>query len=307
MKVRVAGVSQSKSLGRSVASNLKFITKTLEPLLEAGADIVCLPEAFTAKGVPITSVADVAETVPGPTIDVLAELASRYHCYIICPIYTWRDRVFRNSAVLLDRSGAVAGIYDKARPCASSTTYTVFEEGIVPGTGPGYFDLDLGRIGIRICMDVEFSADWKELADNDVKVVFWPSAFAGGIMLQAHAVQHHYYIVSAVRAGPSRIIDPCGHILAETAPNESYVVAEVNLDYAVMPQNANNSLERIAARYGDHVRSRSYPEEGLFLIEPAVPDLTIAEVCSELELEPAQRVRERHAEAYRRHAAAAFA
>lgn len=307
MKVRVAGVSQSKSFGRSVATNLKFITKTLEPPLEAGADIVCLPEAFTAKGVSITSVADVAETVPGPTIDAVAELAARYRCYIICPIYTRRDGVFRNSAVLLDRSGAVAGIYDKARPCASSAAYTVFEEGIVPGSGAGYFDLDFGRIGVRICMDVEFGDDWKELADNDVKVVFWPSAFAGGIMLQAHAIQHHYYIVSGVRTGPSRIIDPCGHILAETAPNESYVVAEVNLDYAVMPQNANNSLERIAARYGDQVRSKSYPEEGLFLIESAVPDLAIAEVCSELGLEPAQRVRERHAEAYRRHAAASFA
>ena len=307
MRVRIAGVSQSKSLGRSVASNLKFITKTLEPLLEAGADIVCLPEAFTAKGVPITSVADVAETVPGPTIDALARLAARYQCYIICPIYTRRDGVFRNSAVLLDRAGAVAGIYDKARPCASSATYTVFEEGIVPGTGPAHFDLDFGRAGIRICMDVEFAGDWKELADNGVKVVFWPSAFAGGIMLQAHAIQHHYYIVSAVRTGPSRIIDPCGHVLAETAPDKSYVLAEVNLDYAVMPQNANNALERIAARYGAQVSSKSYPEEGLFLIEPAVPDLTIAEVCSELGLEPAQRVRERHAEAYQRLAAASFA
>jgi predicted amidohydrolase len=299
MKVRIAAVSQSKSLGRSVGSNLKFITRTLQNVLEHAPDVVCLPEAFTAKGVPITSVADVAETVPGPTIDAIADLAAKHHCYIICPIYTVRDGVFRNSAVLIDNAGAIAGIYDKARPCASSADYTVFEEGIVPGTGPGYFDLAVGRIGIRICMDAEFPEDWKDLEDNGVRVVFWPSALDGGILLQAHAIQHHYYVVSAVRAGRSRIVDPCGHILAETAPNESYVIADVNLDFVVLRHDPNNSTpERIAAKYGDRMIVKTYPEEGLFLIEPAFSDLTTSQVCFELGLEPARQVRERHAAAY---------
>jgi N-carbamoylputrescine amidase len=94
-------------------------------------DVICLPEAFTARGVPTRSVADVAEPVPGPTTDALAGLARAYGCYVVCPIYTRRDGRFFNSAVLIDRGGAIAGIYDKARPCL--TADGVFEEGVMAG------------------------------------------------------------------------------------------------------------------------------------------------------------------------------
>ena len=293
---------QGKSLGRSVESNLNFIARVLEQVFEHTPDIVCLPEAFTAKGVPTKSVADVAETVPGKTTDTLAKLASKHGCYIICPIYSIRDGVFRNSAVIIDRGGAILGVYDKARPVLSSSNNSVFEEGVIPGDpAEGRFDLDFGSVGVRICMDVEFPSDWKRLADNGVKAVFWPSAYDGGVSLQAQAIMHGFYVISAARTSRARVINPCGRTVAETVPGQSYLISDINLDFALARLEANRSIpDQILAKYGDRVAVHAYPDDDLFLIEPGDNQLSTDQLRAEFGFEPARQFVSRHAEAYER-------
>jgi predicted amidohydrolase len=108
-------------------------------------DIVCLPETFTTVNVD-GKTADLAETVPGPTTELVAQRAKAGGCYIICPIKTARDGRFWNSAIILDRQGHVAGIYDKTQPVTSSADYTVMEKGVIPG---GHFIGGLHRYGER--------------------------------------------------------------------------------------------------------------------------------------------------------------
>jgi len=268
--------------------------------LRESPDLVCLPEAFTARGVPTRSVADVAETVPGPTTDCFAALARRHRCYILCPIYTKREGVFRNSAVVIDRQGSIAGIYDKRRPCASSRDFTVFEEGIAPGEEPGIFDLDFGRVGIRICMDIHFSEDWILLSEMGAKAVFWPSAYDGRTMLQSQAILHYQYLISSVRTGRSRVVNPCGRVIAESTPSRAYTTAEINLDYVVAREEFNAGVpDAIARKYGAEVTVRHYPEDGLFLVEPEGA-LTAKELRAEFNFQSAADFVEQHRQAYRR-------
>jgi len=278
-----------------VAGNRDFLFRIADSAGKTSPDLICLPEAFTAKGVAIRDCADIAESVPGPTTDLFAAIAKRYSCYIVCPIYRRSEPEsadtpsFHNSAVLLDRNGGIAGIYDKMRPCTSTPDYTVLENGVEPGDGGGYFDVDFGRIGIRICMDVHFARDWDILASAGVRLVLWPSAYGGGLLLQARALIHNCFIIAAVRQGCARVVDPCGHVTAETAPGESFITAGINLDFAIVRRDFHQSIASgIKAAYGDRVNVHDYPEENMLLIEPEENAILTSDLKQEFGFETAQ-------------------
>lgn len=296
MNVRVLTVSQMRCLARTADGNRAYAVKAIHSAApESRPDVICLPEAFTARGVPTRTVADVAESVPGPTTDALAGVARAYACYIVCPIYTSREGRFFNSAVLLDRRGAIVGIYDKARPCLSGDG--VFEEGVTAGTGGACFDTDFGRIGLRICMDVNFPEDWCTLSEQRARLVLWPSASDGGLLLRAHAIMNGYFVVSSVRSGKARVVNPCGRVVAETA-DEAVVATVINLEATVARTDFNPSLaDRILERYPARVTVDRYPEEGLLLLEPH-DGLTAAELQATLAFERAHESIDRHRRAY---------
>ena len=198
-------------------------------------------ETFTTAGVP-GKATDIAEPVPGPTTDRVARRAREHHAYVICPITTRRDGRCWNSAVIVDREGRIAGIYDKAHPVTTSHDYTVFEDGILPGGAPPVFDLDFGRVGIPICFDAGFPETWQLLADQGARLIFWSSAYNGGFPLRAYAYLHHVYVVSSVRTDKSRIIDPCGAVLAQADQWANVIWRDVNLDYAVCHYDWNYNI-----------------------------------------------------------------
>jgi beta-ureidopropionase len=258
-------------------------------------DIVCLPENLSKLG--ITESRD-PEPVPGPTTTVFMEMARAHHCYIICPLLTKRDGRVHNSAVIIDRSGGIAGIYDKVHPVTVEHDYSSFER-LTPGKSVPAFDLDFGRVGIQICFDIGFPESWAELANGGARLVFWPSAYAGGFPLQAYAWHHHYYVVSSVRTYTSRIIDPCGTIVAQTTARQKVAWYDLSLDFAVVHNDFNYRVPReILAKYGDRVRIRSYEDEGCFLVEPVDDSITMAELQKEYGFESARQYYDRHRAGY---------
>lgn len=300
-RARFATVCSANRFFRTVEENRAQTLGLLDLALRHNPDLVCLPEAFTTTGTPDGT--NGAETVPGPTIDAVAALARKHRCYVVCPIFTRqegdRPGTARNSAVVIGRSGEIVGVYDKRRPVTSSHDYTSLEDGIVPGTGDGVFDLDFGRIGIRICFDVGFPEDWSLLAASGVRLVLWPSAYDGGFALTAYAQLHRFWVVTSVRTTRSRIIDPCGVTLAETDPQLGIAVRDVNLDFAVCHYDFNWSVpERILSDYAGRVDVRSHWDSACFLVEPTDPSVTTASLMAQYGFETADRYFERHREAY---------
>jgi predicted amidohydrolase len=298
-RARIATICQSHTYFPSVEQNRAEMLRRLEIALKHRPDLVCLPESFPTPSVP-GNIASLTEPVPGPTVEAVARLARQHRSYVICPLWTQRDDHYWSSAVIIDRSGTVVGIYDKMHPVTSESDYTLMENGITPGSQAPVFELDFGRIGVQICFDMQFPEGWQALTDHGARIIFWPSAHNGGFALQAYAWQHHVYVISAVSTDKARIIDPCGSILAETDALLNVLVRDINLDYAVCHYDFNYSIpERIQAAYPGRVEIRTHPDTGHFLIEPLDPALTIAHLQNEFGFLTVQEYNQHHQIAYK--------
>ncbi|MBN1642567.1 MAG: carbon-nitrogen hydrolase family protein [Anaerolineae bacterium] len=297
---RIATVCQGRRFYGTIDANRDHVLSLLDLALRQEPDLVCLPETFTTVSVPLENVGATAEPVPGPTTDAISERARAHGSYVICPIKNQRDGILWNSAIVIDREGQIAGIYDKAQPVTSSPDYTTFEGGVRPGPADvPVFDLDFGRIGIQICYDAGFPESWQRLADKGARLVFWPSAYNGGFPLQVYAYLHHYYVVSAVRTDSSRIIDPLGAILEATDERHNVIYRDINLDYCVCHYDFNHSIgDEIMAAYGERVVVRSDRDSGHFVIEPRDESVTIAALQERFGFEPTHRYHQRHRDAY---------
>jgi beta-ureidopropionase len=282
-KALIATVCQAGKYFPTVEGNRQHVIELLRLALRRSPDLVCLPETFTAPGVSYQSVEAVAESLPGPTFDAVAELARQHGCYVICPLVTRHEGACWNSAVVIDRDGQILGVYDKVHPVTSTFDYTVLESGMTPGSRAPVFDLDFGRVGIQICFDIQFPETWEELARQGARLVFWPSAYNGGFPLQMYAWLHHYYVVSSVESNKARIIDPLGAILAETDPITNVIWREINTDFAVCHYDFNYSItDRILATYPGQVEVRTNWDANHFLVEPLDDRLTIARLKAEI-------------------------
>lgn len=300
MRARIATVCQAGLFFNSVDENRKHVMKLLDLALLQNPDLVCLPEAFTTVSVSGKSVKDLAETVPGPTTEAISKRAKESDCYVICPINTKRDSKIWNSAIVIDRSGDILGIYDKVHPVTTASDYTVFEDGVMPGSSIPVFDLDFGRVGIQICFDIGFPESWEELSKKGAKMVFWSSAYNGGFPLQVYAYLHHYYVVSSVRSDKSKIIDPCGVVLAETDQHMNVICHDINLDFVVSHYDFNYSIpDMIMKSYPGRVEVRSHLDEGHFLVEPIDDTITTGQLQKELGFESTFQYHQRHREAYK--------
>ncbi len=298
-RVRLAGLSFAASLRRTAVSNRALAVKRVTEIATAGVDLVCLPEAFTALGVEISGIAEIAETVPGPTTDALAAVARAHRCHVVCPIYTYRSGRYYNSAVILDRAGQIAGIYDKAHPRASDARLQRFELGVTPGTSRPWFDLDFGRVGVQICMDAWFPATWAKLAEARVELVVWPSAYDGALTMQAFAALHHFYILTGVRRGCARLIDPVGRVVAASGDARGRADAVVALDYVVVADDPRDELpSRARAAYGEHVEVQRVETEGVALLVSYHPERSAAELARSLGASSLFEDCERHLRAY---------
>lgn len=280
----------------SADANREHVMGLLDLALRVRPDVVCLPETFAIRGGGAAE-AD-AEPLDGPSVAAAGKRAREHRCYVVCPVLTKRDGRYFNSAAIIDRTGHIAGVYDKARPVTTSHDYTVFEGGVTPGPcgeGLPVFDLDFGRVGVQICFDACFPEQWEQLGRAGVRLVFWPSAYNGGMSLRAHATRNRCYVVSSVRATKSRVIDPLGQVLAETNAVTPVAWRDVNLDFVVCHYDFNYAIsDRILAAYGDRVDVRTDWDDQAFLVEPRDPAVTTAALQAEFGFESAAQYFQRH-------------
>jgi beta-ureidopropionase len=284
-KVWVTTTSFRPADRATVDGNLKRARVLLERACASQPDIICLPETFCTMGIPRPA-AELAQVVPGPITEMVAEVAKSNHTYVIAPLLRWEAGRVYNSAVLTDRSGVVVGTYDKVHPVPNES-YHVLEAGVTPGLAPRVFDTDFGRIGILICFDINWPQEWRTLKEEGAEIIFWPSAYEGGLPLRSRALDHHYYVVSAVTAMHSRIIDVTSRILAETGPYRDIVEAKLDLERVVFSTDYNErQLPAIQARYGRSVTVETCLDEDIFTLESQRDDLCVDDIIREFGLVP---------------------
>jgi len=285
--VRIVTIAMGGRGGPTVAANRQRMAMLIEQALAEKPDILALPETFTLVGLAEQRIEDMAEDVPGPTLEMAANYASDNHTYIICPILARRPDGLRNEAFLLDRSGQIAGSYQKHHPVVEGSAYTRLEYGDLPGSAIPVFNTDFGRIGMQICFDAEYQDGWEALDNAGAEIIFWLSAYDGGRSISSKAWIYHRFVASAVQSTYARILNLMGETLAITGSHDPIAACDIDLDTGLFHMDFNKTqIQAIRAKYGRDVNIHMYHEEGYFTLQSNRADLTINQVAGEFKLEP---------------------
>ena len=297
-KVRVATTSFYRRGEQTVADNLELAVALVEAAAADRADLVCLPETFLEVGIPRDQV-PIAEPIPGPAFEALSALAARHELWIVAP-YSVVDEVgtIKNTAAVIGRHGELVERYDKIHP----TIKECEQRRITPGAAVSVVETDFGRLGLAICYDIGWPAQWAALAEQGAELIVWPSAYDGGFPLTAYAWLHSYYVVSSVHTEHSRIIDITGQVVASTSRWHRLATATIDLEKELFHiDDQVEKLFRVQQELGHRAEVRALTEEHVFTLESHDPEWPVARIKAHFGLENfrdyharAQGVQDRH-------------
>ncbi len=224
---------------------------------------------------------------PGKTLDQMtvryaevseriASCARRHGCYMVVPMALREEGEparYSNASFLFDRQGRLVGVYRKVHPTMDNE-----ETYITPGRDYPVFDCDFGRLGIQVCYDVMFPDGWQALAKKGAEIVAFPSETSVTSGPAMYALQHRYYIVSAVPKYHAAVYNPVGMIEAE-ATDEGVMVHQIDLAYAVAgPADQGAGLK---AKYGDKLGMNYYQGENVGILWSNDPAMTIGQMLKD--------------------------
>ena len=245
-------------------------------------DVICLPEVFLTTYVRERKPLGEAADLSGRLLKDFAAFARSHQCYLICPLYTRENGKIYNAAVVIDRQGNRVGEYRKIHLPDDEVAL-----GITPGPlQPPVFKTDFGVIGIQICYDINWNAQWQALRQQGAEIIFWPSAFAAGQALNAKAWQNKVVVVSSTNKDTSKICDITGEVVAQTGIwDRNLICASVNLEKAFLHSwPFVRRFDEIRAKYGRKVRITNYHEEEWSIIESLSADVRVKDILDEFEL-----------------------
>ncbi len=193
---------------------------------------------------------DSAEPIPGPTTEIMQEVARKHEMVMVVPLYERAMAgVYYNSAAVIDADGRYLGTYRKQHiPHTGGFWEKYFFK---PGNlGYPVFDTRYGKVGVYICYDRHFPEGARLLGLHGAEIVFNPSATVAGLSQYlwkleqpAHAVANGYFVAASNRVGiekpwnlgkfygTSYVVDPRGNFLATGSEDEDeIVVADCDLD-----------------------------------------------------------------------------
>jgi beta-ureidopropionase len=293
-KVRIAAIAMGAG-GPTVTANRARMAGLIEQALAEKPDILAIPESFTLVGLEESRLEEMAEEVPGPTLAMVSAYARQQRVYILCPILARRPDGLHIEAFLLDRAGEIVGSYQKRHPVVEGSDYRQVEFGSRPGSQVPVFDTDFGRIGVQICFDIEYRDGWEALEQAGAELIFWLSAYDGGRGLSVKAWNQHCYIASAVQTRYARILDIMGETLAISGAHDPIAACTIDLDIALLHMDFNKSqIQAMRAKYGPDISMRMYHEENYFTLQTNRPDLHLADVIREFQLDPLKDYRRRN-------------
>ncbi len=250
-------------------------------------DLIVLPEASDRMDwFGIEKRKQYVRAVGEDNLEWMRSLARGGRCYIAYgTIREMPDSSWRNSLVVIDRQGNIAGTYDKNHVVIEETA----EAGILCGTEAPLIRCDFGTVACAICFDLQFDRlrlHYKTLAPD---LILFSSRYHGGLAQALWAFTCRSWFAGAVMGLPCSILSPLGETVSASTMNLFHATARINLDSALV--HLDHNLERFAAakqKYGPLFTIREPPDGYLdiALLSSESPDRTIGEIMREFEIEP---------------------
>ena len=275
-----------QKIGRPVrVVSLSFNGKSLAVIAEVvdregakGVDLIILPETWRGQK-------KSPESLDGPTVTAMAALAKKHNTYLVCPIDR-RDGTHRlNTAVLIDRTGNISGVYDKVYPYWSEFD---IKPPVEPGQEARVFQTDFGKVGLAICFDVNFPEVWQRLADQGAELVVWPSAYSAGTSLQAHALNYHFYVVTSTQTRDCLVYDITGEeLLYNKSADLNVSRITLDLDRGVYHQNFNiEKRDKLLKEHATEVKQVKWLDrEQWFVLQASKPGVSARALAKQYGLE----------------------
>jgi len=202
------------------------------------ADLLVLPEGVTEVGNGKTYL-EVAEAIPGPSTAALGALARDLHTYLVAGLVEREGPAAYNTAVLIDRNGALIGKYRKV--------YLPREEiegGLTPGDGYPVFETDFGKLGIMICWDIQYADPARALALGGAEVLALPIWGGNATLGHARAIENHVFLVSSGYDYATEIVDPDGEVVAKADAMPGIAAADIDLSRRYTDEWLGNMRDR---------------------------------------------------------------
>lgn len=290
-RVRLAAVSYSpsaKDLQRGEI-DLRAIGDIARQVVASDrADFVCFPEICACGGDLAGGVKNAPELEP--FVKEVAKLAVELKVNLIIPfLEKFAGRVY-NSVPIVDRTGKLAMVYRKNFPTTGE-----MEHGVSPGWEVPVAVCDGIRVGAAVCFDLNYSEVAEQLERQRTQVVFWPTMFWGGKLLE-HWTLRYGFAMAAAFGVESAIVDMSGSFLARQGQDtwqvrggrlSPWAVADINVERELFHLDFNqNKFVAMRKKYGADIRLEIRQPEAYFLLSSEREGLTIDSLIAEFELEP---------------------
>src|SRR5450432_1676274 len=227
-EITVATVQMKPELGNSENNLVKMSDFVSKIASQQKVDLIVFPELITSGyelGVRFT---ELAQRVPGPAINLMAQRAADAGVYIAFGLVTKEkvESILYNSAVLVGPEGELLGVYNKVH--LRGEERMAFREGFkIP-----VIETELGSIGLMIGYDLAFPEVARSLALDGAELICvlanWEASAVDEwkTYLRSRAYENAIYMVGANRVGEdvtltfggeSMVVGPRGEIHATLA------------------------------------------------------------------------------------------
>lgn len=161
---KIAVVQMESKLGKP-AQNLRRAEHYIGEAAARGADLICLPEAFSTSG-NILEAAEVSVPVPGPETEFLCAQAKQAGVYLVAGLLErGDDGNFYSTSVLCGPEGTMLGCYRRVHCHELEARY------LTGGSHYPVFDVEFGRIGLMQGYDINFPEVAREYGRRGVDVI----------------------------------------------------------------------------------------------------------------------------------------
>jgi predicted amidohydrolase len=223
--------------------NLALMGQWLDKICtEQRVNLVIFPELVTTGyecGVQFT---ELAERVPGPAVNLIAQRASDYGTHVLFGMVAKErvESILYNAAIFIGPEGEVIGRYNKVH--LRGEERMAFR----PGFRYNVWETEFGYVGALLGWDLAFPEASRSLALDGAEVICacasWesPDADEWHTYLLARAYENAVYVAGANRVGEeptysffgeSMVVGPRGQVYgAVDGREEGYVLARIDLD-----------------------------------------------------------------------------
>jgi predicted amidohydrolase len=224
--------------GESVDSRRRRVAALVRE--QAGVDLVVLPELWTTGAFAYEAFGTEAESLEGPTFEVMAKAASDAGTWLHAGSIPERDAdgTLYNTSLVFTPSGDLAAAYRKIHRFG-------FDKGeaVLMGAGAELVTVRLPgtTLGIATCYDLRFPELFRGLVDAGAETLVlsagWPERRRSHwtLLAQARAVENQAFVLACgtagthagvPQAGHSIVVDPWGEVLAEAGAGEQVLTVD---------------------------------------------------------------------------------